>query len=232
MRHLSGLLVLSILCLATAALLPGHRAEAEDTPRTERAPAKTGTSLYVFDVRIVRVETPEPEGIEQPCPFLSGSGSTTRATWPEILTALKKRGRTTVLMDGRTTTLDGVKTRILGERAIPGMAVQSRVLKGSGETSENLNAVTMRTGSTVELVVSSVRATTNKQLHYQLDTRATLAATHPGATGFNEAKHSWEGSHPVLDDETLVLTHRQQVLTPGKTAATGFEIYCFISMGR
>ena len=231
MRHLSGLLVLSILCLATAALLPGHRAEAEDTPRTERAPAKTGTSLYVFDVRIVRVETPEPEGIEQPCPFLSGSGSTTRATWPEILTALKKRGRTTVLMDGRTTALHGTKTRISEERSIPGMAVQSRVLKGSGETSENLHAVNTRIGCTVELLVSDVR-TAYKQLHYNLQTRATLATTHPGATRFNEARHSWEGSHPALDNETLVLTHRQQVLTPGEAAATGIEIYCFISMGR
>lgn len=238
MRYLSGTVGVLTLVLLGAALLPGDRARADDKrPESKRPDGKqpADPSLLVFDIRMVRVETSHPEGIEQPCPLLSGDASTTRASWPEILAALKKRGKTTVLMDARTTTYPGRLTKVSEERQVPVILVQSRIQKAGQPAAENLAAARLRTGCKAELVVSEGAlpgAASVALLEYKLETRGTMSATFPGAASSTETLHSWMGAHPALNAETLVLTHRQQVFTPGEDAPRGVEIYGFISVAR
>ena len=238
MRHLIGSAGVLTLILLAAALLPGDRARADDKrPGSKRPDARgsTGSLSQVFDIRMVRVEASHPEGIEQPCPLLSGSATTTQASWPEILAALKKRGKTTVLMDARTTTSPGKVTKVSEERQVPVILPQSRVERAGQAASENLAAARLRTGCKAELVVSEGArpgAPSVAFLEYKLETRGTMSATLPGATGPTESLHVWQGTHPALSGETLVLSHRQQVITPGEDAPRGVEIYCLVSATR
>ena len=212
---------LALACLTIGSVgLPGDDARAE--------PDAKGAAVEVFDVRIVRVVTAVPETIENPCPILSGTDTTTELGWAEVLAALKKRGATQVLMDQRVTGAQGQLVRANQERQVPVIAPQSRVKKTSGEASENLAAARMRMGCKADLIAATGQAHGGR-IEYKLEVRGVLPKTSQAAEGPTETLTTWEGSHPPFAKRTLVLTNRQQARDPGASAAQGIELYCFVT---
>lgn len=209
--HYTGLAAIALF-LAVFAFLSSDAARAGDDA------AKQAAKLLVYDVRIVRVVTPTPEGVEQPCPFLSGDATTITASWATVLAALKKRGVTTLLMDQRATGHAGEPVKMSDERQVPVVAMTTKTL-----TSETLQAARIRSGCKIQLVAGPDGLTT-----YRAEIRGAADPTSSLATSAIETLTSWEGCHAALDGKTLVLSHRVQQLDPGDKSARGVELYCFI----
>jgi hypothetical protein len=208
--HYSGLAAI-VLLLGVCALLSSDVARAGEE-------ATRPASVRVYDVRIVRVLTPTPEGVEQPCPFLKGDATTVTTAWPDALAILKKRGETAILMDQRLTAAEGTISKASDERQVPLVLMQSRTLTG-----ENYAAARARMGLNVDLLPSAAQG-----LQYKVLIRGVWGLTSKIATGPTETLTVWEGNHATLDGRTLVLTNRQQQRDPGDVSARGVELYCFI----
>jgi hypothetical protein len=222
-----------LLCLALVALVaPGISRDSAQADPPEERPSGRMSRTQIFDVRIVRVDTPTPAGVEQPCALLKGAQTTTALPWPELLGLLKKRGTTRLLMDRRLTSTTGVVVRGSEERQMPILQLNSRsVREGEGGT-ENQAAARLRSGCKAEFLVSTERPA-GASLSYKLETRGVLESSSKQAEGATETLHTWDGAHPLFGlagPETLVLSHREQVRDPGDDAARGVEIYCFVTL--
>jgi len=215
--HFTVLAAIALL-LAVCAFLSSDVARAGDPAEDA---ARQAARLLVYDVRIVRVVTPTPEGVEQPCPFLRGDATTITASWGDVLDALKKRGTTTLLMDQRVTGCAGDRIKMSDERQVPVLQFTTKTL-----TSETHQAARIRSGCKIELIGGP-----DGLMNYRAEIRGATDPTSSLATAAMETLTSWEGCHAALDGRTLVLSHRVQVLDPGDKNARGVELYCFI-LGR
>ena len=218
MRMQWGWGVVAGLLLAVGLMGPSAPAGADPAP----------TETEVYDLRIVRVETPVPEGIEAPCPILTGAETTTSASWPDLLAAVKKRGRARILLDRRITSAPGQLAKAYEERQVPIIAPQSRTREADGAVRENLAAARYRSGCKLDLVTS--QRPDGVWLGYKVEVRGVLEAMSKEATAATETLHTWEGGHRSFTGRTFVLTHREQVQDPGDAAARGVELYCFVTM--
>lgn len=197
-----------LVALAAWAGLPPLAAQAGD---------EGGASgVWVHEVRVVRVDPAAPEVSETPSVLESATGTTVRMGWPETLAALKQRGRTTVLMDQRLTTLEGLKGHAGGDRSVPILALNAKDLQN-----EQRRSARVRTGCKFE-------ATVTAHLQYDLEVRWILD-TPGGDNGPPELTTTWSGTHTTLDDETLVLSYREQVAQAQGKPPRAVEIYGLIT---
>jgi hypothetical protein len=198
------------LLLAAAALVGPGAARAGD----EEASPPEG--VWVFEVRVVRVDPATPETSEAPSALESVTGTTVKTGWPEILAVLKKRGKTTLLLDQRLTTLHGTKGQLNSERSVPILALNSEDMHNAQKRS-----ATVKTGCKFE-------ATVTEHMTYRLEARWTLDA--PGGDhGPPQLTTQWQGSHPALKGDTLVLSYREQVDQGAGKAARAVEIYGLVT---
>ncbi len=207
------LLAALMVFTAGAVLLDGVGARADDA-KAEAAPAKAG--VWVYDVRVVRVDPATKEGAEAAHPFGTLGGSTTKLAWPAALAALKQRGTTTILMDQNITTMPGDKARSHADRTVPIMA-----LNFANRNDEQKRSSNVRTGCRLDLQPLPDR------LQYGLQVRWALQ----GRTSEDPPEQfvaEWNGSHPPLAGETLVLHYREQV-AQGKGSMRAVEIYGLVT---
>jgi len=204
--------VLGFAILAAAGFLVGPRARAEDTPAVPQAP-----ETWVYDVRVVRVDPSDPAVVEA-APLWKPAGATeasTTAAWADLLGGLKARGRTTILLDQRVTTVAGVATEFKQQRKRPVLALHTR----------SANAETWET-SYIETGTYGQLGATSQGLQYTIDASWEEAPKEDGTGPVGNV--SWKGTRSnVVAVETLALSHRQQVA--GSTALRGLEIYVFIT---
>lgn len=208
--------LLTLLALvAIAALLPASGARGEDEGTAADAPT------WLFDVRIVRVDAPTPEAVETPAPWEAAGTCTTSLGWTDLLTQLKARGRTTVLLDQRITTLEGMEALASqsGDRQIE--QLQSRDL-----SNERWSSAPIVTGATAKLRVADASV-----LAYQLEARWEIRPDVDGVRPMLRMS-KWAGTFRAIPNgETLALTYREQIRTWGE-ARVGTEIHAFLTMRR
>jgi len=203
---------LALLALGTMGLLIGPGARAEEGTATPKLPA-----TWVYDVRVVRVDADAAVVEVAPSWEPAGaSGATTTSTWADLLAGLKARGRTTILLDQRSTTWSDVKTALKQERRRPLLTLRNR----NGPT-DIWEASYVETGAKAELV------STSHGLSYDVNVRWEEAPGEGGLAPLGSTE--WSGACSDLKaGETLVLSHRQQQVAqpPGPQ---GLEIYVFIT---
>jgi hypothetical protein len=201
--------------LAALALSGDGAIAGEERAEEERAEE---SGVWVFDVRVVRVDPSAPEGAEQPSPFPDLRGTTTRMGWRDALAALKKRGTTTILADQRLTTVDGIMAAAKSERSVPTLAVNF-----SDVNNTQKRAATVRTGCMLEVTPSKGLLT------YRVEARWALAGQEvPETEAPPQLTASWSGTHPALGGDTLVLHYREQLL--GKDTPTrAVEVYALLT---
>lgn len=208
--------VAGVLCLAlmgTASVLLGPRARAEDAPSTPKVPES-----WVYDVRVVRVDTSDAAVVETATPWKAtgASAASTTSAWSDLLASLKARGRTTILLDQRVTAGDGIPTEVKHKRKRPVLAL--RVRSGNAETWETSF---IETGTSGELVATA------RSLQYAIDVTWEDAPKADGTGSLGSA--SWKGTRfGGTAAETLVLSHRQQQVSES-AEQHGLEIYVFIT---
>ena len=210
--------VLGLLALSAVALVLERGAGAE-----EGTPARKAPATWVFDVRVVRVDEVSPATVEAaPSWQPSGeAGATTKAPWADLLTGLKARGRTTILLDQRVTAFDREKTEFKQDRKRVVLLLRNRQDNPQGKLDISDSSY-VETGTRGELVPSP------DLLTYAFDARWEEG---PGTDGTPSPLGSttWRGSHANFPSgETLVLSYRQQPV-PGPTGTPGLEIYVFVT---
>ncbi len=198
---------ITILALA-GALLAGSPARADE---------KKATGVWVYDLRIVRVDPPTKEGAEAPHPFESLAGTTTKKSWAEQLAMLKKRGPTCLLMDQRVTTMPSEKATAASDRSVPILALNFK-----DKNNAQSRAANVKTGCKLDVTPGP------DSMRYVVQVRwATPGASKDDAP--QELLAEWNGSHPNLRGDTLVLHYREQVPTSSGTAARAVEIYALLT---
>jgi len=207
------LAVLTLASLVGVLLVPSAQGE-------EGAQAPS-LETWMFDVRIVRVDAPTPEAVETAAPWEAAGSCTTDASWPELLTQLKARGRTQVLLDQRITSLVGMEALASqsSDRLIEQM--QSRDL-----SNERWSSAPIITGGTAKLRVSDPDVLT-----YQLEARWEIRSTADNVRPLMRTS-KWAGTFRAIPNGgTLALTYREQIQTWGD-ARVGTEIHAFLTMRR
>lgn len=210
-RWVPGVLVLAML--GVAGFLLGPRARAEDVPSTPKVPES-----WVYDVRVVRVDTTDPAVVETAPPWKAAgtSAASTSSPWSDLLAGLKARGRTTILLDQRVTAGDGIPTEIKHRRKRSVLALRARA--GNAETWETSF---LESGTSGELVATA------HGLHYTIDVTWEDAPKADGTGSVSSA--SWKGTRfGGAPAETLVLSHRQQQVSES-AEPRGLEIYVFMT---
>ena len=217
MRNQVTIGALSLALLAGLCAMGWQPAVADDKPAA-KAPATP--NVWIYDVRMVRVDPATPEGAEKPGPFADLSGTTTRATWPEALAALKNRGQTTLLMDQRVTALESEKGMVETSRSMPMLAASF-----ADDNNRQLRSLRMMVGCQAALLTGGAGGAT---FSYDLEVKWTLH--HPVADlGSPEVKTRWSGSHTTLAGKTLVLHSREQVLASDGKSLRAVEIYALVT---
>ena len=173
--------------------------------------------VWIFDVHVVRVDSPHPEVAEQASPFAELEGATLGLPWPELLARLKLRGGTTLVLDQRVTAMPGHTARLNTDRTTPVLAVATE----SGDTAQR-RAQLVRTGVKFEATAA------DDQLLYALEIRG-VARTPTERDAVAETTITWNGTHPPLDGRTLVFHHREQVREGEPEATRTVEHYAFVT---
>jgi hypothetical protein len=210
--------LLTLLALGALGLLVGSAARAEDG-----AAARQGSATSVYDVRVVRVDPVESTVLEVAPPWqpVVAVGATTSVAWADLLAGLKRRGRTTILLDQRVTAIGGVPAEFKQERKCAVLMLSDRTVQDTAAKTETWRSMYNATGTSGQLV------TTPDGLQYRVevlwDERPTADGTAPmGNT-------SWKGSYSNLKaGETLVLSHRQQQVA-GTEPIQSIEIYVLVT---
>lgn len=202
-----------LVVLAMAGLLVGSDARAG-----EDATGPKATGAWTYDVRIVRVDAPDPAVLEaapswQPT---GASGATTAAPWADLLAGLKARGRATILMDQRLTASGGGPAEFKQERRRGAVVLRTRM-----STAENWEMSYVETGTNGQLLARAEGLEYDVRVRWEED---------PGADGTTTVgSTTWKGSYPhVAAGETLVLSYRQQQVGAG-AAVQGLEIYVLVT---
>ncbi len=192
------------------AAVPGDVARADDKPRA---------GVWVFDVRIVRVDPATPEVSETQSVFEQAEGTTVPMGWPQILDALKKRGKTTILMDQRLTTVEGVKGRLNNVVDHPILMVNF-----SDDNNTQRRQAAMKTGCSFEVIPTS------SEMTYQVESRWALMRTQVKDTQAPpQGLTAWQGTHPALTGDTLVLHSREQIETIREASVKAVEFYALVT---
>jgi hypothetical protein len=117
-------------------------------------------AAWTFDVRVVRVET-SAEQVESAPTWPQPVGDVaTAAPWPELLTLLKRRGATRIMMDRSSTTAEGHEARVTHFLERSALSVQTRsdpggVLQTALPSREGVEvAVTPGSGARYEIDVT------------------------------------------------------------------------------
>ncbi len=192
MRTSLTFLAAMVLLLAASTALTGDAARAGED-------AATAKGVWTFEVRVVRVDPGTREVAESPDAIPGMTGTTTKASWRDCLSMLKRRGATTILMDQNVTTMPGKKGSAKADRTVPILA-----LNFANRNDEQKRASNVKTGCRLDVVPSS------EALEYSLAVRWSL----PGAKPTDAPEQfvaEWTGAHPNLQGETLVLHYREQV---------------------
>ncbi len=208
----------SLVALAAVAVIAEPGARAEDA-----AAAKPRVGTWVYDVRVVRVDSTISTAVEaapawQP---MGASGATTTATWADLLAGLKARGRTTILLDQKVTAVDRTATEFKQERRRPVLVLQDRVSSSAvGGDNERRSVSYVPSGANGQITPYP------EGLEYRVDVSW---EERPAADGMvSTGSASWRGSHSALTaGATLVLSHREQIGTA--EASQGFEIYVLVT---
>jgi hypothetical protein len=189
-------------------------AVAEDKPA---AKAESSPAVWIYDVRLVRVDPAAAEGAEKAGPFAKANGTTTSASWPEALAALKNRGQTTLLMDQRVTALEGTKAEAKMVRSLPVLAAAFQ-----DKANRQLRSARLQTGCNAALT------TTGASFFYDVEVKLAL---HPPTDdmGAPEMTTRWSGSHTTLSGKTLVLHSREQILSADGKSQRAVELYALIT---
>jgi len=206
--------VLGLLALGAVGLLLGSGARADEGTGAQQA---RGT--WVYDVRVVRVDSADPTVLETAPPWepAGAAGARTTATWADLWAGLKHRGRATILLDQRSTAMVGVKTSFKQNRKRPALTLQNR----AAPPNELWGVTFVDTGANVELVPMS------DGLQYAIDVRWEDAPTAEGTGPLGSAE--WNGSCSNFKaGETLVLSQRQQQAA-GAVSPPGLEIYVLVT---
>jgi len=204
-----GLFLAALTVTLAFALLPGRPARAED-PAVQ-------PGVWIYDLRVVRVEPVEAAGAEAALPFGTNSGATTDLPWKDALALLKQRGRTTLLLDQRVTTLTGVKANASSERVRPVLLVNMKT-----KNDEQRRASTIRSGCKLEVTPG------DDAMRYVVDVRWTAPAASPDGAP-QQLSAAWQGSHPPLRGRTLVLHQGEQVRVRNAGQARAVEIYALLT---
>ncbi|MHC5011483.1 MAG: hypothetical protein ACYTG6_11110 [Planctomycetota bacterium] len=197
--------LLAVLGL-TLAVLPGGNVRAEGEEGVPEA-------VWTYDVRVVRVDLPVPERAEQPA---WGESATIGMSWPEILAALKARGKTTLLLDQRITAVAGLAATARQKHTSQIQAFQNRDM-----ANERWQGALIDFGCTAYLLSADV-------LEYDVEARWLLPPLAEEAPQPTQATASWKGTHPLLGGRTLVLWQSEQVELPaGHRMAV--ELHVFVT---
>jgi hypothetical protein len=182
-----------------------------------QADAPPMPGAHVYDVQAVMVLGKSP-GVAELVPDWGGpvSAPLTTMAWNQRLLLLKQRGETTLLLDGRTTAVDGMPTELSRN-----WARFLRLFDRSDETNEYWKNSTVNEGVTVKL-----KAPSADFLEYEAQVNWSLPRQGEGAP----LQGSWrmKGTVPMPDGKTLVLSHREQVPEEGQ-APRDVELYVFVT---
>ncbi len=213
--------ILGLLALAAVGLLLERGAGAGDGAGGG-ASAPPAPTTWVFDVRLVRVSV-SPATVEAAPPWQppGATGATTKAPWADLLTGLKARGRTTILLDQRVTAIDREKTECRQDWKRVALMLRNRQDNPEGKI-ELSDVSYVETGTKGELTPSS------DGLRYQFDVRWEEAPPTEGAAPIGSV--SWRGSHSSIPaGETMVLSYRQQQVAGKDKGPEGLELYVLVT---
>jgi hypothetical protein len=203
---------LGLVALGAFGLLVGPGARAD-----EGSSGKPASGTRVYDVRVVRVDATDSAVVETPPSWQAGgtAGATTTAPWADMLGALRRRGRATVLLDQRLTTTQGMPTDFSQEQRRSVLSLVNRTDK-----TDVWQSTYVETGASGQLASGSDGLRYSVKVSWEDRPSAEEMASFASA--------SWKGSHPdPAAGETLVLSYRQQIA--GDTASRGLEIYVLVT---
>lgn len=185
------------------------------TPRPERAHAddEPEAGLWIYDVRVVHVQTDAVKGLE-PAPW-EGGPSTVTTTWREHLEALRARGSVFVMLDQRASGARGAQAELQTQSVTPMKRFDHQSIQGETRRFDR-----MTTGVTVMLE-------TTAGLEYDVEIGWLHYAPRDDAVPTGST--SWKGTHPAIPDgRTLALVHREHIRGRTGEIETA-EIHCFIT---
>lgn len=228
-----GRMVAFLLCVSV--VLAGIVAWPAD--RAMSGPESGG--VWIYDIRVVRVDPPNPEVAEKhPTWFPEGTTTTTKP-WQELLTSLKQRGTSTILLDQRVTGLENSNCTAVQKRERPVLAVNNKDLNNVQS-----RLTTLESGCRVKLTTNAAGVLTYdvqamwifdpvaRTLSPVRDTEPKPGAMRVPATVVHapvQGLTTWQGTHPSLSGNTLVLHYREQVAHEGEAAPQAMEIYTFLT---
>lgn len=207
----SGVVALAVVA-ALGVAASGARAEDE---------VKPARATWVYDVRVVRVDTEVAATVATAPPWQADGRDTTDVRWPELLASLGARGRTTILLDQRVTAVSGEPTEFRQLRKRPVRALRHRTVAAPEQAGAELWET-----SSVETGVRGSMSASPHGLSFQLE----ASWEQPGEDRMPIVQEaSWKGSHaPLADGETLVLHLRQQPPSAADGPG-GLEIYVLVA---
>jgi hypothetical protein len=189
-------------------------------PRSGWAEDAAGEAAWAFDVRVVRVDT-SAEQVESAPTWPQPVGEVgTAAPWPELLTVLKRRGATRIMMDRSSTTAEGHEARVTHYRERSALAVQTRSDPGGAVQT----AFPSREGVEVSVIPTSPP-------QYQIDVMWIDDRLVRAGEQLPGERATWRGRAPPLDRGTLVLRHAQQFPSVA-SPLVGTEVYVFLTFRR
>lgn len=207
------LLVVTLAGLAALVLAPAVQ--------SEEAEAVATPGLWMFDVRLVRVDAATPEAVESQAPWEAEGSCIVDTPWPELLSQLKARGKTTLLLDQRVTSITGMEALISQTSDRQWEQLVSRDL-----SNERYGIAPIVTGGTAKL-----RMQEPDRLQYQLEARWELRSGSEQVRSILCAT-KWSGTlAAVADGRTLILSYREQIETWGD-ARVGTEVHAFVTLRR
>ena len=207
----SSIVLLSLALLATGLLASsGDRAWSEDDATV--APA----GVWVFDVRVVRVDLASPEVTESPVPWETSSPMVSMP-WTDVLAHLKSRGTTTLLLDQRGTSVWNEPLSLVQTHD-----VQIRAFQSQDVSNERWGSSTLTFGCAANLAPLG-----GKHLQYDIEAKWLIDRVKPSERPIVSMTR-WKGTTPPLAGKTLGLSYREQVEVLGE-ARRGFEIHAFVT---
>jgi hypothetical protein len=203
---LVGLALLAVCLLAT----PGDRAWSDEKGGDVR------DGMWVFDLRVVRVDVTTPEVTETPLPWEAGSPLIS-TPWPELLKTLKGRGKTTLLLDQRGTAVWNQELVLSQFHDLQIESFQNRDFNN-----ERWSASTLSYGCSAKLRPSDLEL-----VKYDLEAKWLLLREDPEERPIVGAT-KWSGTAPALTGKTLALGYREQ-LEVLQEPVRGVEIHVFVT---
>jgi len=222
------LLPVIALLLVPFVMAPGPMARAGDGAADAPAaatPSAPGVG-WVYDVRVVRVLGATPDAVEAPATWAQDDhgAPTVTTSWADILVQLKARGTTTLLLDQRVTAVPNVEVEVE-----EGCDWQIAIFDRRDRANEFYKSSVMSKGCQAKLETGAF-------LQYDVQVNWALGQK-PAAEDDDEAARplvgtvTWKGAYPVLRAQTLVLTHREQLVLPDGTVEP-VEFYAFLTGRR